>query len=182
MAFPPSFPTKVEASGSKISPLVVSGLPDVGTEEPHPGVRQEKFTKPNFFRNVAKTETGSKLHPQGSATQPATFGFAPLASPQGKLPEIPPMENPSQTPGMVEQTRNIFGVYLKPLKPCTGGRFSHLVPPSPVLGAGTNTGSRKTSSMDLFARSLLPCSSVHCEPKRVQYQARQGVMIIYMAA
>lgn len=63
-----------------------------------------------------------------------------------------------------------------------GGGFCALFLPSPVPGAGTNNGSRKTSSMDLFPRSLLPRSSFHYEPKSVQYQAGQGVMIIYMAA
>lgn len=47
--FPRFFPAKVEASGSKISPLVVPGLPEVGIEEPHPGISQEKSTEPNFF-------------------------------------------------------------------------------------------------------------------------------------
>lgn len=66
----------VEASGSKISPLVVSGLPEVGTEEPHLGFSQQKFTKPNFFGNMANTKT--KPRPRGSTTQLATFGFALL--------------------------------------------------------------------------------------------------------
>lgn len=58
------FFTQVEASGSKISPLVVPGAPEVGTEEPQLGISQQKFTKPNCFKNMAeKTEAGSKMPP-----------------------------------------------------------------------------------------------------------------------
>lgn len=137
--FSPFFFHKVEAPGSEISPLVVPGLPEVGTEEPHPGIRQGKFTKLDFFRNLAKTETGSKVPPQDSATQPAMSGFALLGSPQGKLPEIPLWKSWARPQGCWSEP-GMFLEFICSPKALLGtgpasnparGRFLCLVPPQP---------------------------------------------------
>lgn len=136
----------------------------MGVEEPHPGISQEKSTKPNFFRNAAETKTG----PKPRALPPNQQRLFLLS---WVFPEIPPVENPSPTPGTLERARNISGVYPQPQappSPCLaqnplgarhGGGFCASFLPNAIPGAGTNNGSRKTSSMDLFPGSLLPCSS-----------------------